>query len=162
MKHLIFTVFLGLVFSCEKDKTPLPCTGISMTGEKSRYIGKWRWYKTIVQEWFDIGNPIYHDYTPQNQQFDYYFTISADGTFKGYRYDTLVDSYILSGVELEIFQGSSTYGIELQTDCTAQTLTIYQYAWNVSNDSIFSLQYPLNFKDDENHLESLRNFFVKE
>lgn len=99
---------------------------------------------------------------PQNQGFEYYLTITDKGEFRGYRNDSLKVSFLLTEVEFENFQNSSTYAIEFVNDCGSSTTTLYQYAWNTTNDSIFSLRYPFDFDDQENHLRSKINYFVKE
>lgn len=163
MGKILIRILLGLVLlSCNKDKVHEPCKGVEMEGEKSKLIGKWVWYLTIVEEWFDVGPSIYHDYNPQNQGFEYYFTISQDGIFQGYRNDSLIDFILLSSVEFENFQNSPTYAIEFVNNCDIDRTSLYQNSWNTTNDSIFSLQYPLNFNNEVNHLRSKINYFVKE
>lgn len=165
-KTLIF-LFVGfLLFSCKKDKTQAICQGVNMEGEKSRFVGTWRWYNTTVEQWFDVGPSIFHNYTPQNQGFEYYFTLSSIGEFKGYRNDTLVQSFLLSNVEAEHYDTSSvnivTNVAKFLKDCSSEATRLYQLSNNFTNDSIFTLDYPLKFNDEENHLASKRNFFVKE
>ena len=133
-----------------------------MTGERELFVGKWRWYGTTVMEWFDVGNPIFHNYTPQNQGYEYYCTISTDGIYRGYRNDTLIHDLILSKVDFEIFNGVNTSGMNINLNCLDNLIELNHLSLNLTKDTISIGQYPLNFKDDENHLESLRNFFVKE
>jgi hypothetical protein len=151
-----------IVLSCKKDKTPEPCTGISMVGERERFVGKWKWYKTIVQEWFDVGTPIYHDYTPVTEGFDYYFTISSDGLYKGYRNDTLIHDFMMTGEPEEIFNGYPVDVFKAKLDCAEEELEFIHWVWNDQEDTIYQLKYPLNFRDEELQLESKNNYFVRE
>lgn len=163
MGKVISVILLSVVvFSCKKDKIPEPCQGISMSGNKAMLIGTWRWYNTSVEEWFDIGSPIYHDYTPFSEGFDYYFTIDIHGNFKGYENGELRDQHIFSSINSEIWNGSIVNGIEFGTDCLNEDLQIRQFSSNVTNDSIYIFKYPLNFDDEINHLRTKRNYFVRE
>jgi len=161
MRLLLFIPLLLLV-SCKKDKVPPPCMGISMTGDRELFVGKWRWYSTTVEEWFDVGPSNYLNYTPQNQGFEYYFTISFDGLFKGYRNDTLIEQFVLDQVVYESYNGQPVEAIQFTKNCTNTTMDLSHYYINATNDSIWTTLFPINFDDQENHLKSLRNFFVKE
>ena len=157
------SIALLLLLSCKKDKVPPPCTGVSMTGERTLFVGTWHWYRTSVEEWFDIGPSIYYDYTPQTEGFDYYFTISEDGFFKGYRNDVLVEDIVLSIVEFENFGGVNTNGMRFSLNCDQfDVLGLTMFSSNVTQDTILTREYPLNFDDQENHLKSGQNYFVKE
>lgn len=163
MAKIISILLLTLVlFSCKKDKVPPPCIGVSMSGDRELFIGTWRWYNTIVEQWFDIGPSIYHSYTPQNQNFEYYFTISNNAEFKSYRNDILIDNFILSAVDFENLNGTILNVIRFNTDCSTNELPLYQYSSNTTNDSIFTLKLPLDFDDESNHLRTKLNYFVKE
>ena len=163
MKFLLSIAFLGLLFfSCNKDKTPTPCTGVEMSGERTLFVGTWHWYSTTVEEWFDVGPSNYFDYNPQNQGFEYYFTVSPQGRFQEYRNDSLVASHILDSVEFEIFNGTNSNNMLLSLDCTSKSIDLRHPVNNLSKDSINTLIYPFNFDDQANHLKSLRNYFVKE
>ena len=154
---------LSLLASCKKDKVPPPCSGVSMTGERTLFVGTWHWYRTSVEEWFDIGPSIYYDYTPQTEGFDYYFTISEDGLYKGYRNNVLVDDLILSRVKFENFGGVNTSTMRFALNCNELTIfDIVMFSSNVTQDTILTRDYPLNFDDQENHLKSGQNYFVKE
>ena len=154
---------LSLLASCKKDKVPPPCSGVSMTGERTLFVGTWHWYRTSVEEWFDIGPSIYYDYTPQTEGFDYYFTISEDGFFKGYRNNVLVEDIVLSEIFGEIFGGQNTSGMSFRRNCAEYDMfDIVMQSSNVTEDTIHTREYPLNFDDQENHLKSGQNYFVKE
>jgi len=164
MKNLgTILITLLLLLACKKDKVPPPCIGVSMTGERTLFVGTWHWYRTSVEEWFDIGPSIYYDYTPQTEGFDYYFTISEDGFYKGYRNNVLVHDIILSSVEFEIFGGLNTSGMSFILDCGEYDFfSLVMQNSNVTQDTIHTREYPLNFDDQENHLKSGQNYFVKE
>jgi len=140
------------------------CTGVAMTGERELFVGKWRWYNTLVEEWFDVGPSNWLYYTPQNQGFEYYFTVSVEGEFKGYQNGVLIHSFILSSINDEHFDvsGSPTNSMTLKLDCTTSNLDLRQYSTNLTDDSIHTVLYPFNFDDQENHLRSKINYFVKE
>ncbi|MDX2359249.1 MAG: hypothetical protein QNK23_00490 [Crocinitomicaceae bacterium] len=161
-KAIIFLFSLALLVSCKKDQTPEPCTSVSMAGEREMFVGTWRWYSTVVEEWFDLGPSIQHDYTPQNQGFEYYFVIDVDGTYKGYRDNVLVDDFLLSSIAFEIFGGTNSSGMDLRLDCGSKALELIIYSSNIQNDSLHSPNYPLSFDDQENHLIARQNFFVKQ
>ena len=95
---------ITILFSCKKDKVFL-CEGVSMSGDRSVFVGRWRWYKTRVTEWFDVGPDIVYTYTPQNQGFEYFFTMSQDGLYKGYKNNVLVHDLTFSNVDYESFIG---------------------------------------------------------
>jgi len=134
-----------------------------MTGERTLFVGTWHWYRTSVEEWFDIGPSIYYDYTPQTEGFDYYFTISEDGLYKGYENNVLVHDIILSSVEFEIFEGLNSSGMRFSLNCDQYNiLELVMSSSNVTEDTIYTREYPLNFDDQENHLKSALNYFVKE
>jgi len=154
---------LSLLASCKKDKVPPPCSGVSMTGERTLFVGTWHWYRTSVEEWFDIGPSIYYDYTPQTEGFDYYFTISEDGFFKGYRNNVLVEDIVLSEIVGEIFGGQNISAMTFSRNCAEYDMfDIIMQSSNVTQDTIHTREYPLNFDDQENHLKSALNYFVKE
>lgn len=164
-KKLVYILYIGLVlFSCKKDKVPTPvvCSGVSMTGDRELFVGTWRWYNTIVEEWFDIGPSNWLSYNPQNQGFEYYFTISSDGIFKGYRNGILEEEIILSDVSFESFNGPQSEVMSFNTNCTSAIVAFNHWTSNITNDTIISEYYPFNFDDQENHLESKLNYFVKE
>ena len=63
MGKIIILIFCSTVlFSCKKDKT---CAGLTIEGDRTEVLGKWRWYKTRIRQWFDIGSDIFYDYTPK-------------------------------------------------------------------------------------------------
>ena len=148
--------------SCKKDKVPEPCTGVSMSGERAVFQGKWRWYKTWVTEWFDMGSDIILDYTPQSEGFEYYFTISSDGRYQGYRDGLLVDNFIMSNVQYEYFMSSDRNVMTLDLNCTNEKIRLGINNPITNNDSIDLIEYPFNFNDPANHLYSNINFFVRE
>ncbi len=165
MKHLFFIALLGLLVSCEKDKVPEPtppCTGVPMTGNREIFVGTWRWYETDIERWYDIGNSVFFKWTPDSVGYDYYFTLSTDGLFKGYRNDTLIHDYILNRVDFEYFADPYTEVIALNTNCTNEILGFSHYKSNFSMDTLNTNDLPLNFDDQENHLYSGRNYFVKQ
>ena len=153
---------LAVLFACKKDKVPVPCSGVSMTGERQLFVGTWHWYSTTVEEWFDIGPSIYHDYTPQNQNFEYYFDISQDGIFTAYENGSIKQQFVLGGVDFENLDASIVNVITFNKDCSESLLDIRQSAFNLTDDTIYLLEYPLNFDDQVNHLRTGRNYFVRE
>ncbi|MDX2359248.1 MAG: hypothetical protein QNK23_00485 [Crocinitomicaceae bacterium] len=160
MSKIIGVVFCTLLlFSCKKEQTPAPCEGICMSGERDFFVGTWHWYSTTVEEWFDLGSSVYHDYTPVTEGFNYYFTISNDGIYRGYENSTLVHEKILSSVEYENFNTANV--IQLGMNCTGESISLSN-ALYLSSDSIRTVSYPLNFDDQENHLRTLYNYFVRE
>lgn len=108
MSKKIIIVLLGflLLLACKKDQTQGACSGVQMTGSKEVFVGKSIWYNTVVKEWFDVGTPIYHDYTPATEGFNYYFVITEDGKYKGYKNDTLIHDFILDKIDFESFNPS--------------------------------------------------------
>ena len=162
MGKIITIVFcISLLFSCKKEKVPEPCEGVAMTtGDRDFFVGKWRWYKTSVEQWFDIGPSIYSDYTPQNQGFDYFFTISTDGLYKGYKNNVLIHNIVLSNVDSEFF-GVSVNLIQFNINCTSD-LVYFDNSINLNNDTITTAAYPFNFYDEENQIKSNSNYFMRE
>ena len=152
---------ITILFSCKKDKVPFPCTGISMLGDRSVFAGKWRWYKTTIEQWFDLGPSIYSDYTPQNQGYSYYFTISEVGVFKGYKNNLLVDDFVLNEVQYEIFSSTTLHGMRISLNCTESQINI-SIDPSKSVDTLTIPEYPLDFEDESNKLKSLSNYFVRE
>jgi hypothetical protein len=163
MGKKVIIIFLGtlLFLACKKDQAPTVCTGVPMSGNKEIFVGKWRWYKTLVQEWFDVGTPINHTYTPITEGFEYYFSISENGIFKGYRNDSLIHEFILDNVDYENF-GASINSLSLSMNCSNEELDLYQLPTNSTDDTINTFRFPLNFRDVPNKLESKQNFFVRE
>jgi hypothetical protein len=160
-KVIIVLLSTILFFACRKDKVSTVCTGISMSGNKEVFVGKWKWYKTYVKEWFDVGTPIYHIYTPITEGFEYYFSISENGIFKGYRNDSLIHEFILDNVDFEGF-GTSVNALTLSVNCSNDEINLRQIPINATDDSVYLYEYPLNFLDVPNKLESKQNFFVRE
>ena len=160
MRLLLFIPLLLLV-SCKKDKAPAPCEGITMSGERARFVGTWRWYSTLVEEWFDVGPSNFYNYTPLNQGFDYYFTISEDGILKEYKNDALIREVILSSVFGENFNPQYEVGIDLYMNCSKNWVDLRQYT-NSSTDTLYTSFTPFSFDDVNNHLRSRWNYFVKE
>lgn len=161
MGKVITIVFcIGLLFSCKKDKV-FSCEGISMTGDRAFFVGKWRWYKTRVSEWFDLGPDITSEYTPQNQGFDYFFTISQDGIYKGYRNNVLIHNIVFNNVDYEYFNGVSAHLIQFNVDCSSELIS-FDNTINLNNDTITTAAYPFNFYDEVNQLKSNSNYFMRE
>lgn len=159
---VVISSLLFVAFSCSKDKTKIQCSNVSMTGERSFYVDKWRWYNTVVEQWFDVGPSNYLDYTPQNQGFEYYFTLSINGEYKGYRNDTLIHDFQLTGYPAENYDGSVVDYFRSDLNCTSDEIEFRKWAWYNTQDTIFQFKFPLNFNDEENHLISKMNYFVRE
>lgn len=94
------TILVGiLLISCKKDDPDLTCTGgetceatLLNEGFKSNLVGKWKFYK---QRWsyetLGGGSLIIYK-TPEDLGAEYEVEISADGMFKLYRNDTLIEN----------------------------------------------------------------------
>ena len=156
-------VLIALSFtSCKKDKVPEPCTGVTLEGEETVYVGKWQWYKTRIRQWFDIGTDYFYDVTPSSEGFEYYCLISSNGIFEGYRNDTLVDRFILSSIEFEQFTDTIVNGMTFNLDCSVKMLNIsHLYPLN-NSDSIRIHEYPIKFTDEVAKKQSVINFLVRE
>jgi len=161
-KIVRISFLLLIIFSCKKDKVPPPCAGVSMTGDRELFVGKWRWYKTLVVEWFDVGPSNYYEYTPQNQGYTYYFVITVDGIYKGYRNDTLIHDFLLSTVDFEKFNGSTADVMEIFMDCNSDKMDLTHFIANTTADTIQSLKFPLQFNEQQTHLYTGHNHFVRE
>ena len=133
-----------------------------MTGNREVFVGTWRWYETDIERWYDIGNSVFFKWTPDSVGYDYYFTISENGLFKGYRNDTLIHDFILSKVDFEYYFGSNSDVIVLNKNCSDETIGFSHWKTNLSIDTLNTGDLPLNFDDEENHLRSHRNYFVKQ
>jgi len=125
-KAISFLLMLVFVLSCKKDKV-FVCEGVSMSGDRSEFVGNWVWYETLVTEWFDIGPDVLHKYTPQNQGLQYYFVISLDGYYKGYRNDYLVHELRLDQVDFENFNSTSVRSMRFNYDCISNTISFSKY-----------------------------------
>lgn len=155
--QIIFCMLL--LIGCTKDKT---CGGVDMLeGEKSFIIGRWNWYKTRMEEWFDVGNSNWYDITPQSEGFEYHFDVTADGKYLGFRNDTLIFNFLMTN-SVEELNGNTINYVLFNVDCGEIEFIINQNIWNQTNDSIFTNNYPLSFNDPENHLKSHKHYFVKE
>jgi len=152
---------ITILFSCKKDKVFL-CEGVSMTGNRTEFVGKWRWHKTWVTQWFDLGPDILLIYTPQNQDFEYYFTISEGGEFNGYKNNILVHDFVLSEVQFENFSSTIIHGMRVSLNCTEEEINIARDFPLLGYDSLRLPEYPLNFNDQGNKLYSNTNFFMRE
>jgi hypothetical protein len=165
MKSILFIALsLILLVACKKDKIPEPeppCTGVTLSGDRSPFVGTWRWYNTVVREWFDIGPDTSHDYTPLTEGFEYYITISQNGEFKSYRDGILEDDFILSAVDYEIFVASGG-GMVFKIDCTPNEVGFVYMTSAEPVDSILCDDYPLNFYNEAEKRESIYNYFVRE
>ena len=156
-------VLIALSFtSCKKDKVPEPCTGVTLEGEETVYVGKWRWYKTRIRQWFDIGTDYFYDVTPSSEGFEYYCLISSNGIFEGYRNDTLVDKFILSSVDYELFSSSTINGITFLINCETEMLSLSHLNPETNEDTIRIYELPLFYKNDTEKKETIRNYFVRE
>ncbi len=153
---------ITILFSCKKDKVPFPCTGISMLGDRSVFIGKWRWYKTTIEQWFDLGPSIYSDYTPQNQGFEYYFTISTNGIYKGYKDGILIENFIMNDVYAESFWSTTRSVMGIMIECSSNQFRLGIDQPLINNDSLDFIEQPYNFDDPINKLRSKINYFVRE
>ena len=151
-----------LLLSCKKDKVPEPCTGVSMSGDRERFVGTWRWDSTLVEEWFDVGSSIYFYYTPETEGFEYYFTISQSGEYMGYKNNALIHKFLMSKPISEVYSNQTVNAISVTKDCSSEEFDVRQFGSNITNDSIYQFAYPLNFDDQANHLRSVRNYFVRE
>ncbi len=133
-----------------------------MTGNREIFAGTWRWYETDIERWYDIGNSDFFKWTPDSVGYDYYFTISENGLFKGYRNDTLIHDFILNSVYFESYSGVNADAIELTYNCSTDRISLVHWKSNPTLDTLYSGEVPLNFDDEENHLRSHRNYFVKQ
>lgn len=159
------TVFVLIALSstsCKKDKVPEPCTGVTLEGQRASYVGKWRWYKTRISQWFDIGPDYFYDVTPTSEGFEYYFIISNDGLYKGYKNDSLVHVHILSEISHENYDNSSLHYLSCYSDCGNEIVDLTIENANGSLDSLRTRRYPLNFVDNVAKKRSLMNYFVRE
>jgi len=162
MGKIITILFCAVfLFSCKKDKV-FSCDSISMTGERTEFVGKWRWHKTWVTQWFDFGPDNLLNYTPQNQGFEYYFTISESGEFNGYKNNVLVHDFVLTEVQFENFTSTTSHGMRVSLNCTEKEINIARYFPLLGYDSLHLIEYPLNFDDQDNKLYSNTNFFMRE
>lgn len=162
-KIIVLLSFLIVVLaSCKKDTPDLPCSGVDMTqNSREVFVGTWRWYKTTVREWFDVGSDYFHDYTSTTEGFEFYFTISEDGYFKSYRDGILEDQFLLSYVNFEL-DGESSNVLALSIDCTVDEISLDESNLNTFDDSITVDEFPLNFYNSVEKRESVTNFFIRE
>jgi hypothetical protein len=162
MKRILPILILAIVIlGCKKDKTTPPCTNVSMVGERETFVGKWRWYKTSVREWFDVGPDIFHDYTPTTEGFEYYFIISENGVFKSYRDNVLENDFLMSYANFEI-NGEMNNVLTTALNCSSLELSLVESNLNSTDDSVFIYEYPLNFYNEVEQRESKVNYFVRE
>lgn len=163
MKVIWIILLLALSFtSCKKDKVPEPCVSVSMDGDRDILVGKWRWYNSKIEEWFDIGSSVYHNYNPQNQGFNYHLEILSSGIIKHYKNDTLIRTSIMSEVSYENFTSTIVNGVRVELDCTLEEINFSIKNPQTNQDSSSVLEFPFNFVDNANRLRSLENFFVRE
>ena len=163
MRQVLIIVFLGtLLFSCKKDKVPVPCSGIEMIGERSKMVGTWRWYKTWVNQTFASGNTYTFDYTPDSEGFNYYCVISEDGWYKGYRDSVLVHEYLMSSVRFENFKDSNRNDLSAYLDCSMNRIGL-GFNEASTNDTVIDVwEYPLRIDDEVTKKHSTLNFFKKQ
>ncbi|MDX2359246.1 MAG: hypothetical protein QNK23_00475 [Crocinitomicaceae bacterium] len=132
--------------------------------EKNRgaFVGTWRWHKTVIKQTFAIGDPYFYDYTPANQGFEYYCNITTDGMFEDYENGELVHLFTLSEVDYESL-GANSNSLVVNYNCSeSNRIGLTHPSQNLTNDSINITEFPLNFYDEENNLETIRNYFVRE
>ncbi|MFT5779635.1 MAG: hypothetical protein ACI837_002594 [Crocinitomicaceae bacterium] len=132
-----------------------------MSADRAVFVGTWRWYKTSVREWFDVGPDQFHEYTTVTEGFDYYFTISTDGNYKGYIDGVLEYDFILNLVDYEIFTEAGS-AMALKTNCSNNEITFGNLTPNPMSDTIHHREYPLNFYNESERRESITNYFVRE
>jgi len=76
-QKLLLLFVIGVLVSCKKDQ---PCSGIDFSqNDREVFVGKWRWYKSTVTEWLDVGPDVFRDYMPATEGFEYHITLSIDG-----------------------------------------------------------------------------------
>lgn len=156
---MLLLMIVLLLAGCKKDH---PCSGIDMTqNSREVFVGKWRWYKTTVREWFDVGPDVFHDYTPVSEGFEYCFILSETGEFVSYRNGIEEMDLILSEVLYEVV-GENSSGLIARFDCSSGQLEFTKLTSNISNDSIKLEQFPLKFYNETEQRESIVNFFVRE
>ena len=74
-----------------------------------------------------------------------------------------MEDIVLSEIVGEIFGGQNISGMTFGRNCAEYDMfDIIMQSSNVTQDTIHTREYPLNFDDQENHLKSALNYFVKE
>lgn len=130
--------------------------------QSSNLVGKWRWYKTDIEQWFDVGPSNFYEVTPQSEGFEYYFIISEDGKFKGYKNDTLVHEWIFNKTSYQNIDGDTMKTITFNLDCTNLKLSFSRLPYSYNLDTLATRSYPIQFDDEQNHLRTHRNYFSRE
>jgi len=163
MRQILMFIFLGTVlFSCKKDKVQPPCSGILITGERTKLLGTWRWYKTWVNQTFASGNTYTFDYTPDTEGYNYYFTISKDGIYRGYKDNVLIHEHVMSKKVNENFEHPITQYLETKVDCSDSGLRFIFNNYPQNFDTINLWEYPIRFDDEIANKHSKLNFFTKQ
>lgn len=105
---VILTLFSG---SCKKDtlEPELECKAISQLGEW--YTGKWVWHHTTM----NTPDSSYQ-LNPSNS-YEYYFTISEDKVYRGYKDGILVDNFLISRDSYMSLSPTSEF-LTIFEDCT--------------------------------------------
>lgn len=144
MGKTIVSFFIAtiILFSCEKEEYTKYdiCTPLEMTGSRSNVIGTWKWFSTSVKIQYDPNStPQYEEITPQTEGFEYYFTIDANGSYKGYKNNVLVHSHVFSDVKYEVDNQTIT-GLEPYLDCTNEYISLA--IWYSAFDTLKTETYP--------------------
>jgi hypothetical protein len=151
------------LLGCIKEDYPPECVPRNLTElQKSNFGGKWRWFETDIEQWFDFGPSNYLDYTPQSQGFEYYFIINDEGMFRGYRNDSLVHEFVFNRSTSHTNSNEILYRITFKYDCIDFDINFTKLLSSLNLDTITTQSFPINFNDEENHLISKRNYFVRE
>lgn len=151
------------LFGCIKEDYPPECVPRELSEiQKSNFGGKWIWNKTVIEEWFDVGPSNFFEITPQSEGFEYYFVLTDEGMFRGYRNDTLIHELILNKSTVSSIDDQKLASVNFNIDCTNLELILSRFPQVYHLDTLFTFSYPISFYDGENQLRSRANTFVRE
>ena len=116
--HVIGVVVLFMLMtSCKKEtlEQEPTCQDINHLG--SWYTGKWIWERTEI-----ITPDSSYQLNPSNS-YEYYFTISEDKIYRGYKNGVLVDNFLIS--ENSHMNYSSTFqSLKIFENCTNENFSL--------------------------------------
>ena len=159
-QKLIFllSLVIGLSTSCNKEIDQLEPDCLAIGQLHNWYTGKWTWLHTTM----NTPDSTY-ELNPSNS-YEYYFTISEDKIYRGYKNGNLIQEFLISD-KSHMNITSSTQSLEIYEDCTDEhfmlrpgTLMNGQLANSGSNT-----KYPIdvNFTDSSGTTYSSYNIFLK-
>lgn len=154
MKNIVFILILLSFFGCKKDK---------LEGDKSVFVGKWRWVYSEREERSNCDNPtVTTTLTPTTEGKSYYLEFNKKGCVTFYEENDKVKKYRIVFNDFQLRVNTSyleyfySFSIKLNNDDDLRLFSGY-----INADTLIDIGF-FPFGSSPNSCISYESYFVKE